>query len=720
MDTPPSTSAASPRKTLLDGRDTRGRLAGGNFAQLVSRFEILDAMSSVGSRRDSHASPKTKPVSFVNRPAIFDRSPHRHLKQSSQGSANTYERSSADSSQISPGHFICPRKASPRLRRAQTLVSKSPTLPKNDAPPLSRRKSVADRIKMFETQGTSAPLQKSTSTRSVSKLAHSKSWQSMKMRLSAPDSSMAMASSAAPAQTQQQPTPRDRNSTPNLVPPSSGQVHLSPSVNAQQDPFRTWRTLMSHPDDSWSTLKRDSFIVTASDASPSYIKSQYIEPDSYAVPLVSRNHMNPGLARDRRASEKTSPSVDETRHHGWVENARKIASSLSKSMSAGTANSYGSRQADGLNTLRSFKFARTSTPSYRSTLPRSRISSLRRKFDYSKKETVTPIPSSGTKHRETTVTKLEKSDWPSTLALPKSFTTSDLTTVTSYKSRSKSYAPRRSKHSVDRPQTPIGRRKTEFNISPLKQKINHFESLNSSHSAPRFPKKPIEKRNSLVSSSQAKNSRASTSKGFKGRLRRISTSCRKSSSEWSTTSSRDPSTSQQDKFVIIETAGKQKDDAESKETPPSPHNIGSIPDRPTLARTSLTNEVSPLELDKRFSLHKSSITCAGFNIDGEAGLYATAAAPAPLFARSRNKPSGATASLGRTTNRFSLLHVRNDFKEIKPFRDTLCNPQRGSTPFVSNAYCELEQPKPVRANELRRLVGLCKDKVRRLSGGRSE
>jgi hypothetical protein len=32
----------------------------------------------------------------------------------------------------------------------------------------------------------------------------------------------------------------------------------------------------------------------------------------------------------------------------------------------------------------------------------------------------------------------------------------------------------------------------------------------------------------------------------------------------------------------------------------------------------------------------------------------------------------------------------------------------------------LDQPRPMRANEVRRLVSLCKDKVRRISGGRSE
>ncbi|KAM5353655.1 hypothetical protein ACJ41O_000305 [Fusarium nematophilum] len=91
MATPPSPLASSAPQRLPVDPDGHGRLAGSSFAQLVSKFEILDAMSSVNQRRDSRASsksrpsPKSGPEPAINTSVSIPQALPRLLKQPSQG-----------------------------------------------------------------------------------------------------------------------------------------------------------------------------------------------------------------------------------------------------------------------------------------------------------------------------------------------------------------------------------------------------------------------------------------------------------------------------------------------------------------------------------------------------------------------------------------------------------------------------------------------------------
>ncbi|KAM6524697.1 hypothetical protein FALCPG4_010302 [Fusarium falciforme] len=640
MATPTSPSMPPSRNIISDGSDNRSRMTGNTFAQLVSKFEILDAMSSASTRRDSHVTPRAVPAAVAASPAIIG---HSSFKPSA---LKTRDRSSTDSSLISPGCFIPPRRTSPRPRRAQTFETKMPVTPATVESTKPRQKSVAERRKMFETQGDapapSTPVRTYTSARSTSKLAHSKSWKSIKTSRSIPESHLEGTTPPPPSnatgKVQRHPPSHDQDSAPTLLPASSADEHHSHHFLAPEGPFGTWATPIIHPDERWMALKRESFAVTAFDTSPSYVKSQYIEPelDFARTSLKTNGNLNTGHNHD---GPENGHSKDETRQHGWVQNAQKMAHSLSSSALVGKA-SLGSREsprisADAINAFRSFQFPRTGT-FRRSNLPRSRISSLRKKFDLSKSDTVSSLPALAIKRQGTDSGKTEDSDWSSKLSLPKSATDPNLGTMTSLASRSKSFAPRWKDKSVRRPQTPPQRRKTEHNVSPLKQKIDLFESLDREKPAANPAKLNPTKKRSVFGSPQTITSGSGPFKGLRKTLRHISASCRKSTSEWSTTSSRPGSGSQHSIQDVPGDSVKHCAIEDSELDSLSPGTIESIPERPVLGQTRLENEISPLDLGRRFSVQRTSIPLTTYNIDGEPGPSSVAAAPAPLFSESQS------------------------------------------------------------------------------------
>ncbi|EEU39609.1 uncharacterized protein NECHADRAFT_94627 [Fusarium vanettenii 77-13-4] len=683
-------------------------MAGNTFAQLVSKFEILDAMSSASTRRDSHVPPRAVPVAVAASPAITGHSPMR------SSIFKARDRSSTDSSLISPGCFVPPRRISPRPRRAQTF-DKMPVTPATVESTKPRQKSVAERRKMFETQedapASSTPVRAYAGARSTSKLAHSKSWKSIKTSRSIPESHLESTTPPPPSnatdKVQRHIPSHDQDSASTLLPASSADEHPYRHSLAPEEPFGTWSKPIIHPDERWMALKRESFAVTALDTSPSYVKSQYIEPelDSPRSSLKSNGNFNPDHRRD---GPENGQSMDQTVQHGWIQNAQKMAHSLSSPALAGTAKSGLSQprespriSADAISAFRSFQFTRTGA-FRRSNLPRSRISSLRKKFDLPKSESVSSLPALAAKRRETDSNKTENSDWPSKLSLPKSATNPNLGTMASLASRSKSFAPRWREKSVRQPQTPPQRRKTEHNVSPLKQKIDLFESLDRKKPASNPAKLNPAKKRSVFGSPRTNTSGSGPFKGLRKTLRRISTSCRKSTSEWSTTSSRPGSGSQHSIQDIPGDSIKHRAIADSELDSLSPGTIESIPERPVLGQTRLENEISPLDLGKRFSVQRTTVPLTAYNIDGEPGLSPVAAAPAPLFSESQSSRFFRTKMpLIRSSDRFSLPEFGNHSEE-------------------ADVHCRLEQPKPVRASELRRLVGICKQKVRKLSAGGSE
>ncbi|KNB10434.1 hypothetical protein FOXG_20342 [Fusarium oxysporum f. sp. lycopersici 4287] len=680
MSTHSSSRKNSPPKFVSESSDAR-RLTSSKFAQLLSKFEVLEAVSSVGSPPPPS---KTKPASAIKVTSTIEQTSSSASKPSSNASTRIRERGSTGSSHVSSGRFVPSSQETPRTRRVKTFGTQSPVISTRNADSKARQKSVAERIIMFEAADQQAQTEASSPTRtsiprSPSKLAHSKSWQTIKTRRSAAG-----------------PRADDSPITPNpvrIAKTFSLTSHTVPSPRtllASDDPFGTWRSPLNRPDDSWTSFKRNSLVMSTPDASPSYIKSQYTEVTPSSVQAVSTSRFKLDDVRDDAFVENNNVTIEETRHNGWVRNARKIASSLSNTVSAGSSSlrrkSRGSHDAPSQppsnnSGLMSFRFARASTPS-RSSLPRSRISNFRKQFDQLKDQPVASVGALETKRRE-----------------------------------SKSYAPRWSRATVQSPQTPVGRRNTEKYISPLKQKIDLFESLDRQAPSLDSTHTIDTGKQSVFNINKRKSSIVGPLRTFKGTLRRISTSYRRTPSEWSTTSSRDIAPSQlrgsEDATVVQD--GQAVEFANDE--PLSPRSIDAIPGQPVLGQTFLTNEIiSPLLLEKPSSLPRNSITQAGFNMDGEAGFGVV---PPPLFTEPQRRFSHTKHGLSRAANRFSLPDIEKELELIELLEDDRQTVPAHS-PFVSKVVCELEQPRPVHANELKRLVSLCKEKIRKISGGRSE
>ncbi|KAL2682477.1 hypothetical protein Neosp_006928 [[Neocosmospora] mangrovei] len=639
MATPTSPSMPTSRNIISDGSEDPSLMTGNTFAQLVSKFEILDAMSSASPRRDSHVPPRAVPAPpAVASSAIIGHSP---LKTSVFQSR---DRSSTDSSLISPGCFAPPRRTTPRPRRAQTFETKAPVTPATVEGAKPRQKSVAERRKMFETKddtpgelltltqllgnvtdrdaAPSTPVRTYAGPRLTSKLAHSKSWKSIKTSRSIPESHLESTtppppSSNATDKVQRHLPSHDQDSASTLLPASSADDYSPHPFVAPEEPFGTWSKPIIHPDERWMALKRESFAVTAFDTSPSYVKSQYIEPELEfpRTSLKSNGNISPDHRRD---GPENGHSMDQTVQHGWVQNAQKMAHTMSSPALVGTAKPGLSQprespriSADAINAFRSFQFTRTGA-FRRSNLPRSRISSLRKKFDLPKSDSVSSLPALATRRREADSNKTEDSDWPSKLSLPKSATNPNLGTMASLTSRSKSFAPRWREKCVRQPQTPPQRRKTEHNVSPLKQKIDLFESLDREKPASNPAKLNPTKKRSVLGSPRTNTSGSGPFKGLRKTLRRISTSCRKSTSEWSTTSSRPGSGSQHSIQDIPREPVKRGAIADSELDSLSPGTIESIPERPVLGQTRLENEISPLIWSLEITLKK--LTFSGLPI----------------------------------------------------------------------------------------------------------
>ncbi|KAF5544451.1 hypothetical protein FMEXI_6564 [Fusarium mexicanum] len=700
MSTHSSSRKNSPRKFVSESSDTRS-LTSSKFAQLLSKFEVLEAVSSVGSAPLS--SLKARPTSAIKVTSTIEQTSSSASKPSSHASTRRRERGSTGSSHVSSDRFAPSSQEPPRTRRVKTFGTQSPMISTRNANSKARQKSVAERRIMFEAADQQAQIEASSPTRtsiprSPSKLAHSKSWQSIKTRRSAAD-----------------PGPDDAPTTPTSVhiaktfSPTSRTLPSPRTLLASDDPFGTWRSPLNRPDDSWTSFKRNSLVMGAPDASPSYIKSQYTEVTPSSEQAVSTSRFKLDDVRDDVFVEKNNSTIEETRQNGWVRNARKIASSLSNTVSVGSS-SLRRKSPESHD-------APSQPQSSNNGLMSFRISNLRKQFDQLKDQPVASVAPLETKRRESILTKTSASSSPSKHPLLGYSDSSESEILNAPKFRSKSYASRGSRATVESPQTPVGRRNTEKHISPLKQKIDLFESLD--RQVPSFDSpRPIETgKQYMFKINKRKSSVVGPLRSFKGTLRRISTSYRRIPSEWSTTSSRDIAPSQNrgsDEDTVVQ--GGQSVESANDE-PLSPHSIDALPSQPVLGQTFLTNEIiSPLSLENPSSLPRSSITQAGFNMDGEAGL---SVAPPPLFAEPQRRFSHTKHALARAANRFSLPDIEKELELIELLENDH-QPVPAHNTLVSKVVCQLEQPRPVRANELKRLVTLCKEKVRKMSGGRSE
>lgn len=548
------------------------------------------------------------------------------------------------------------------------------------------------------------------------RLAHSKSWRSLKSKCSAAHSSTDNVAGTPESTGNELKTPsKPLSLAPQTVP--------SPrTLLASDDPFGTWRSPLNRPDDSWASFKRSCPMKAAPDASPSYIRSQYTEASPQRDQRVSIHEAKFHSMLENDLAERNL-SIEENRNHGWMDHARKMASSFSNTVSGGTSShrnkSVGSPGAfDQIpinkNDLMSFKLTGTSNTG-RSKLPHSKISGLRKRFGQSKEQPSVAFVSADKERHESAPTETGSPISSSRILLLKSCSSTESEELKTSTLRSKSYAPYRSQSFLKSLHTPVRRQNTEKNDSPLQQKISLFESLDRHNSVPDPLRTTTGTRKSRTNSGEhgRKDSTIAPLRSFRGKLRRISTSCRRTPSEWSTTSSRDVVDSVLRSSDTSSVAQEQAATVAGEALSPCTTDV--IPIQPILKQTFLTNEISPLMLEKALSFPRAPSARPGFNMDGEAGLGVT---PLPLFAEPQRRFSRTKNVISRTVNRLSLPDVEKELEPIELLEDNLKSVSDDSLP-ASKARCLLEQPKPVNAKELKRLVSLCKEKVRKISGDRS-
>lgn len=415
------------------------------------------------------------------------------------------------------------------------------------------------------------------------------------------------------------------------------------------------------------------------------------------------------------------PSADTVRQPAWVESPKNTASSvpdLATASSSTLSNQPPDVPLHLLSSLRSFKFSRnvSKTPS----LPRSRISSLRRRFDSQKSEVTASATLSGEKRRETARVRVEPPERASKSLIPKSVTLPNLGTMGSLRQRSRTYASTHwIKQAAKEARTPEQRRSLDMNESPLKDRIGLFESLCRQEKCSESGGCK-----SLAGKSRPCNPDTLELSGLKRTLRRISGSRRRSSTEWSTTSSRGLRRSKQSSSSgsTERVLGEAASNAGNSGVPPAdnelPHERHSTrhstrPSRPVKAVSSA------IQTTETASSRPSPPVHPGYNIDGESGLLAPGDAPLPLFADfcSTTKRQG---SFARRPHQLSLPGWTNGDAEHEGRRNWMT---RKSSPLIIEQQCTLRHPRPIRhvhANDLNRLVNLCKEKMRRLSGGKSE
>lgn len=435
-------------------------------------------------------------------------------------------------------------------------------------------------------------------------------------------------------------------------------------------------------------------------------KSQDTSRGTYTSTLAaSSKSMISSSPKYRLAGDKsTSPSA--TRNQTWMENAQKMASSLSLSASTSERESspqFVTRQRQEYSYPRPKNLARPTVAEMNLTIgpvvSRSKISSLRQRFDLPKSSTMPSLSFTSKKRRETTPIKATTYD--SIPRLHKSATTTDLDNMSPSKQKPRGCdVGKRGSHGSKKSESILRGWSSGKSGSPLKDKIGLFESLDRKNGLS-TPKGDFGKPRAVLSG-------LGHARGMKGTLRRLSASWKKCSSEWSTTSPQDPFISNHSGLDGESSTARDDERGVAPESPSS-----------RSVRTSLHQDCASVN---KYMTPRGSLVRLEFNIDGEGGLHPSStmspSAPSLPCSGSRHRIS----PLALTGRQRSIIDSTTTAKEQDGPRYRVRRIiSRSSGPFVSRSYCTLEQPKPVRANELRRLVSLCKEKVaRRISSGYGE
>ncbi|KAH7121321.1 hypothetical protein EDB81DRAFT_227564 [Dactylonectria macrodidyma] len=697
----------------------RLRPAGSTFAQLLSRFEAFDAQPLTTQCLGSIAASKSTSRVSLNH-LRSGKSITGCANESSNRDGSGRNKSSSDSGCISPGQVTPRGEPLPQLHRSQTLEAKSSTTSLNPCELGARHKSVAERRRVFEVHGGDngvAMISPSIATSFPAKTAQLITLQTMRTRLSDQGQLVNMTQSpppclsASPIQKQQTTTSQPRYAFQYQTP--------SPTKNLPSPRFRTPARDLAFVTKSISKFHQDHPRRPpnhgSSDASSnitysvSIARPQDTPQGPHNTVLAARGRPTTSSSPNHQDTEEKLPSARTARHQTWMENAQKMASSLSLSASTSDRESAPQptiRKHPKQSSLGSISLAKPIVAEVGLTIgplvSRSKISNLRQKFDLPKSATMSSLPFVSRKRRETAPVKTSIQD--PTTRLQKSATTAGLGVMSG--SEHTSYdIQKQGNRELRKSESKLGRWNSRNSGSPLTDKIGLFESLgkqshnskgvlNTPKMAPKIPRE--------------ETSRKEHTHGVRRTFRRISASCKRSSSEWSTTSPQDPFLSNYRSSDVNNSALR---DTELQLLP------GSVGSRSEQAFSNQADSsVGECAMPCR------SLVCPGLNIDGEGGLYHPLAGHSSLVKtpcssfRYRLSPS-ALATRHILTRGFTA----NNAPQPGPHSRARRVISWSSSSIVSRSYCALEQPRPVRANELRRLASLCKDKVvRRISSGYGE
>ncbi|KAH6897498.1 hypothetical protein B0T10DRAFT_187701 [Thelonectria olida] len=418
--------------------------------------------------------------------------------------------------------------------------------------------------------------------------------------------------------------------------------------------------------------------------------------DPLAAKRQSMTEKGPGY----RSNRSKSPSSVGFKHPTWLENAERMASSLSASTSRGEL-------VTDLQIRRHPKVYRPKSKHYQPPAsikvnamtgpivsgPGSKVSALRQRFDLSKNSTT--LTMSFIPRRRGRATPTKGSRFAPLSLHQKSETTTNLGHVDSQEQTSRDDGAQAGNVALATPTSTGTRRTTNKGTSPLKDKIGLFESLGHRDGDDDF-----EATSHLTRRVLGKG----RSHGVKSAIRRFSASFRKSSSEWSTTSP--PEFLVPSQQTLTEKHPGHTDKAfRSSFNHEAPRRETEETLRRDI-RTKNKGEKVKIPSPRRQSYHGN----------GEGGIrFPLAGMVKPKLSSHANIGHRRRSSTG--SNRHSWLHESgiNDTTQAASRNIGRRIMSRSSGPFISKARCALEQPVPVRANELKRLISMCKSRVARQS-----
>lgn len=268
--------------------------------------------------------------------------------------------------------------------------------------------------------------------------------------------------------------------------------------------------------------------------------------------------------------------------------------------------------------------------------------------------------------------------------------------------------------------------------SPLKERIGLYESLNTRNGNPSSASTPAKNHSQEIPSARVQKGKSSGTRSqyVKDTLRRVSPSWRKTTHKNAHGSSGKQNDETGDAWwmarnneVTNKTPRSQLSSATTKIQPSTP----SKPNRPMAFEVENHAKVyQDLAKNLQRLPAREASKNRGFNVDGEGGVKPSNPVAAPLSSMSASKFNTKQPGVNRrpAIENIGIRHsseatrVKADHTGL--YTKTRRRISRSGGPFVAGVNYQLDHPKPVRSSELKRLASLCRDKIRKVSGGAKE